>query len=540
MSSFGKKEWGDFRRRSASACFATGSALAVLLMAQGQAQDFTYTTYNGTVTITAYQGPSGAVAIPSTLNGLPVTAIGAYAFRNLSSLSSVTIPNGVTNIGDGSFMFCGLTNFDLPDTITNLGQMIFYGCEGLTSVTIPNSVTNLGVECFGLCSGLTNVTLGNGLSSIGEGAFFGCGNLPTIGIPGSVTSISDGAFSGCSGLKTLTLPSSATNFEGNVFSNCGSLTSMTLPEGITNIGWGTFAGCTSLTNVTIPDSVTSIADEAFIACTSLTNLLIPRSVTNIGHYAFVECSSLTGTSVDPRNPVYSTADGTLFDKTQKTLVGCAPGAVGTYNIPNGITNIGPDAFGASSGVSGVTIPDSITNIGVEAFSGFHGQRIVIPNRVVNISTNAFVGCALMYTITIGSGVTNIEDSAFDGCTNLHSAFFLGNAPPIGNDVFFNDLFATIYYLPQTTGWGPTLGGRPTTPWNPQAKTNDASFGVQQNRFGFNITGMANIPLVVEASTNGAAGPWVSLQNYTLANGSIYFSDPQWTNYPSRFYRIRSP
>jgi hypothetical protein len=69
---------------------------------------------------------------------------------------------------------------------------------------------------------------------------------------------------------------------------------------------------------------------------------------------------------------------------------------------------------------------------------------------------------------------------------------------------------------------------------------DASFGVRQNRFGFNITGTADIPLVIEASTNLAARAWVPLQSCTLTNGLFYFSDEEWTNYPRRFYGIRSP
>jgi len=77
-------------------------------------------------------------------------------------------------------------------------------------------------------------------------------------------------------------------------------------------------------------------------------------------------------------------------------------------------------------------------------------------------------------------------------------------------------------------------------WNPQAQTGDASFGVRQNRFGFNITGTAGIPIVVEASADLAARLWVPLQSCMLTNGLIYFSDPQWANYASRFYRIRSP
>jgi len=95
-------------------------------------------------------------------------------------------------------------------------------------------------------------------------------------------------------------------------------------------------------------------------------------------------------------------------------------------------------------------------------------------------------------------------------------------------------------LPGTTGWTSTFDGRPTVLWNPQVQTTSASFGVRTNRFGFNITGTINIPIVVEASTNPANRNWLPLQGCILTNGSVYFSDPQWTNYHARFYRIRSP
>jgi len=77
-------------------------------------------------------------------------------------------------------------------------------------------------------------------------------------------------------------------------------------------------------------------------------------------------------------------------------------------------------------------------------------------------------------------------------------------------------------------------------WNPQAQAADGSLGFKTNRFGFNITGTTNIPIVVETGTNLTSGVWTPLLTATLTNGSIYFSDPQWTNYPGRFYRLRSP
>ena len=107
-------------------------------------------------------------------------------------------------------------------------------------------------------------------------------------------------------------------------------------------------------------------------------------------------------------------------------------------------------------------------------------------------------------------------------------------------VFSGDNNATVYYLPGTTGWGSTFGGRPTVLWNPQVQTGDASFGVRTNRFGFTITGTSNLVIVVEACTNLANPIWSPVGTNTLTGGSSYFSDPQWTNYPARFYRLRSP
>ena len=103
--------------------------------------------------------------------------------------------------------------------------------------------------------------------------------------------------------------------------------------------------------------------------------------------------------------------------------------------------------------------------------------------------------------------------------------------------------ATVYYLPGTTGWGPTFGDRPTAPWtlpNPLILNKGPSFGPHTNGFGFIISWATNIPVVVEACTSLANPVWFPVGTNTLTGGSSYFSDPQWTNYPARLYRLRSP
>src|SRR5215472_3102657 len=118
--------------------------LVLVLPAIAQAQ-FTYATNNGTITITGYTGPGGAVTIPSTINALPVTAIGRNAFYQQYSLTSLTLPNSVTNVGEGAFNMCqGLTQVTLGNAVQTLGEAAFDSCNNLTQVTLPNSLLMIG------------------------------------------------------------------------------------------------------------------------------------------------------------------------------------------------------------------------------------------------------------------------------------------------------------------------------------------------------------------------------------------------------------
>jgi hypothetical protein len=149
-----------------------------------------------------------------------------------------------------------------------------------------------------------------------------------------------------------------------------------------------------------------------------------------------------------------------------------------------------------------------------------------------------------YHCPVPSSVTNIVGQAFQFCFNLHSVYFRGNAPAVGGWSFFNDTNATAYYLPGTTGWGAfsTNSGLPTAFWllpNPLILNNGSSLGVQSNGFAFTISWATNVSVVVETCTNLANPVWTALQTNALTGGSFNFSDPQWTNFPGRYYRIRT-
>ena len=236
--------------------------------------------------------------IPSQIDGAPVTKIGNGELpvfgRYNSSVTSLTIPNSVTSIGDYAFQFfSGLTSVTIPNSVTSIGTQAFQACRALTSMTIPNSVTSIGEGAFNSCSSLANLTIGNSVTSIRRHTFWGCVRLTTLAIGDSVTSIGGGAFSYCASLTSLNIPNSVTSIGSSAFQYCYGLTSLTIPDNVTRIEDWAFSDCYGITNLTIGNNVTSIGSEAFRNGYGLTTLTIPNSLNSIGEDAFQSCTNLT-------------------------------------------------------------------------------------------------------------------------------------------------------------------------------------------------------------------------------------------------------
>ena len=211
--------------------------------------------------------------------------------------------------------------------------------------------------------------------------------------------------------------------------------------------------------------------------------------------------------------------------------------------PNSVTNIGEGAFASCPFLTNVTLPNSVTSIADSLFAHCPSLTgVTIPRGITSIGLYAFAVCGSLSNVTIPASVTNIGQYAFQSCTGLRGVYCQGNAPSAYSNVFYDDNYVTVYYLPGTTGWDKWVSPPPAVLWDPLMQANGPGFGVHTNQFGFNITSRTNLPLpiVVEACTNLTSASWTALQTCTLTNGSIYFSDAAWTNYPCRFYRIRSP
>jgi len=217
-----------------------------------------------------------------------------------------------------------------------------------------------------------------------------------------------------------------------------------------------------------------------------------------------------------------------------------------------VTAIGTNAFFGSN-LTNVTIPNSVTSIGDDAFGGCLSlTKVTIGNGVTSIGDAAFSHCDRLTDVTTPNSVTNIGASAFSWRGGLTKVFFDGKAPAVGQDAFYAVLFvpycppprfvfdpATVYFLLGTTGWSTNFAGLPTAIWTPEVQTGDGSFGVKSNQFGFNLTWADGLSVVIEASPSLSNPMWSSVVTNTLSGGTFYFTDPQWTKYPSRFYRVRS-
>jgi hypothetical protein len=383
---------------------------------------------------------SGDITIPATVmnEGITYTVISIGSFNDCSSLTSVSIPENVTSVGDNSpFYGCSsLTGITVasnnPSYSSESGVLFDKNKETIiqypvgktdNSYTIPESVTFIEGGAFYDCINLTEITVASNNPSYSSesGVLFDKNKERIVQYPTGKT-------------DSYIIPESVTFIERRAFYGCINLTSITIPKGVTNISSYTFSGCSSLTEITvasnnpsyssesgvlfdknkeriilypaektdnsyiIPESVTSIEGSAFDGCINLTSVTIPSSVTSIDNYAFRGCNSLTGITVASNNPIYSSESDVLFDKNKVAIV----------RYPEGKTD------------NSYTIPGSVTVIVEGAFIGCNSLKsIIIPEGILSIGVRAFMDCSSLASITI-INVTSIGHEAFAGCTGLQS------------------------------------------------------------------------------------------------------------------------
>ena len=389
--------------------------------------------------------------------GNTVVQIGAEAFKDNSSLSSLTIPSWIKHIGKDAFantdMMLSSVNFvgRTEDEISSMENypwgltekptktIVYYNDGTVSSYKIIGELKNIPRK-----TAVKKIDIGVAVTSIGARTFYSCSELTSITIPESVTSIGDYAFYSCSELTSITIPESVTSIGNWTFCYCNKLTSIIIPNNVTNIGERAFSNCSSLISVIISNCLTDIKDYTFYACSSLSSITIPAGVTSIGEYAFSGCSGLTSVTI-PSSVTNIDRSAFSISKLSEVHISdlaawCNISFENNYSnpcntahhlflngeeitdlvIPEGVTKIGAYAFYNCDNFISITIPSTVTSIGESAFYNCKkiNGSLIIPNGVTNIGKYAFYTCSELTSITIPSSLTNIGQNAFSYCRKI--------------------------------------------------------------------------------------------------------------------------
>lgn len=372
-----------------------------------------YSVNGTTIAITNYTGPGGVVVIPAMIGTYPVTAIGTTAFAFHPSMTSVAIPDAVTNISALAFAGCTvLTNFTVDASNTSFSSVdgVLFDSAHTTLIEFPSGRAG-------------SYTLPDGVTAIGDGAFCYSLGLTSLALPASLSTLGSAVFAYCPVLTNITVDPANTSFasvDGILFDSThtallaypgGRGGSYTIPDGVTAIGGWAFCYNTGLTNITIPYGVTTIGQLAFSFCTGLTSLTIPASVTVFGQQMISNCGLLASVFC-LGNANDSCLDG--FQGSSATLY-YPPGAAGwdTYftGCPVALWNpeIHADNFGVSGGRFGFTV------------TGTEGIPIVV-KTCTNLHTGAW---SSLQSTNVDGGSIYFADNQW---TNFPARFYRIGTP----------------------------------------------------------------------------------------------------------------
>lgn len=349
-----------------------------------------------------------------------------------AELTQYTIPNNVTEIGDGVFADCkSFSSIIIPDSVVTIGYGAFSGCSSLKEISIPNSVTEIEFDAFRHCAGITNITIPNNVGWIGWSAFVGCNNLKEF--KGKFAT-DDGRCLICCGrllafapaeLTQYTIPNNVIIIDHDVFSGCNNLASISIPNGVQKIENGAFKGCCNLNTITLPSSVTTIGNWSFQGCSNLKSIYI-KAITPpiLGHSAFIYESEFLDDKIlecmiyVPRCSVdaYIHAERWSQYAFQIKSIDVAENAIQLND------NILPN-----NEIWYITFNDKVLDdcqvdrFNVPIISNIYenGKGVIrFEGDVTEIRFGAFFLCSSLISITIPNSVIIIEDYAFYGCSKL--------------------------------------------------------------------------------------------------------------------------
>ena len=497
---------------------------------------------------------TGAVTIPSkvgnyTINGINDQAFATYLNQHCEYITSMTVPDTVTSMGINVFYGeSALESITLSKNLTGTLHGTFNGCTSLTSITIPEGIDTLHMT-FNGCSALTTVKLPSTITTIRKRAFYGCSSLTGLAIPDTVTSLSDyGEDAGTLFPHTCTLtvmnPSAARIYAisnsipyivKGIFELSGTAITGTnfrisgnfeIPNTVTEIRTNAFAGQDGLAVLTVPNSVTTIAADAFDGATSedfavllkstspvystikgrTTSMIVEDATTGIQYKRAKNASSFTAYGVADGSSVSGALNISTYDGTNITAVGERAfenqTGITSLTIGNTVTSLGDYAFAGCTGLVSADLTDNITGEMIGTFSGCTALTNADIPSGVTLLKETYVGTAIKKAV-IPSGVESLLDDTFASCNNLKTVVIPASVTDIAGWVGFkNETREDAEYVAPASG--------KTWTNNPLRNANDADLAV-----------------VAQQGSAGERFAYASGIKYIdAANGSVYVSIPK--------------
>jgi hypothetical protein len=461
------------------------------------AETYTFSTVSGGVRLDTISGYGATVVIPDTYNSKPVVALGNSLFTNNTTVTSITIPKTVVQIGDYIYpqTFEGMTN--LVSITVAAGNDYYQSDNGVlysrmdnapctlicypkkktsTSYSVLSGTKYIGMKTVQGNIYLQTVTFPSSLIAIGNYAFDGCSALTTATIVENIQSIGDYCFQGTA-IASVTINSTKLEIGGNAYYNTPLYNSAannaiyssnnwalgikgTLSQNPLNlssykgIAGGMFAGNTSFSSITFSSQLTAIPGYAFANCTALTSITLPASVSYLGWGAFQGCTALTSADLSACSSLKEIKSDTFRDCT----------AINSCSLPSSLTNIGANAFYNSKFFTSAASPStvsvgnwivgykgaltsptfSVSTVGIadQALKGCTTlTSATIPNTVKYIGYEAFANCTSLTTLSVNAHADVVMgDYAFSGCSAI-SSLTLSNFKNLGDYAFYNSMTA---------------------------------------------------------------------------------------------------
>lgn len=391
-----------------------------------------------------------------------VSGIGGFSFSDCSSLTSITIPDGVTYIGTQAFYNCyNLPSINIPESVTRIEQGAFQNCSSLTSINIPQGVTSIESYAFYACRSLTSINIPDGVTSIGDWAFWNCISLTSINIPDEVTSIGYNTFGFCTSLSSIHFASSTPI----VTPSWNDYTILYVPDATVDVykeAWPDYAlqivpesssDYVYDINVTANESSSAVIEEIGEAnALKVVNLKVTGTINSYDVMVFRN-KMLHLHNLDLSDATIVASSYTYYDNQYKTKDNVVTGYFGApylinIALPRNITSLDAYAFYGCWFLTSVTIPESVTYIGSEAFRSCGSLRsVVLPSGITAIPDCAFLYCNQLKTINIPNSVTLIGDGAFASCESLTFIDLPKGLKSIGSEAFSNCSNLTQIKLP---------------------------------------------------------------------------------------------